>query len=191
MLETLGILGGLLALASCAYYIRDTLLLRIKPQRATFFIWSTLGAIAFFSQLAKGASSSLWLPGLETFGVIAIFLISIKYGVGGFGKQDYIALLVAGLGLIAWYLTKEAAIALYLVIFIDTVGLSLTIHKAYVFPDSEKHFAWLLSAIGGLLSLISVGSFDIILLSYPFYIMIANAAVMVALVLGKKRKSSL
>src|SRR5258706_1970833 len=188
MLQTLGLLGGLLALGSSIPYISDTLRLRVKPQRATFFIWSVPGAIAFFSQLAKGASNSLWLPGLETFGSLAIFVLSIKYGVGGFNKRDYIALLIALAGLIAWYFTKEAATALYLVILVDGVGLSLELHKAYLFPETETHLAWILAAIGGFLSLLSVGSFNIILLSYPFYLMLANASVVVAIQMGLQRK---
>lgn len=152
MLQTLGLLGGLFTLSSFIPYIRDTLLLKVKPQRATFFIWSTLGAIIFFSQLAKGASYSLWLPGLETFGVIITFILSIKYGVGGFNKKDYIALLIAAAGLTAWYFTKEAAIALYIAIIIDCAGLSLTLHKAYIYPESETHLAWILAAFGGFLS---------------------------------------
>src|SRR5437879_6101556 len=113
MLQILGILGGLFALGSFIPYLRDILLSRVKPQRATFFIWSVLGAIAVFSQLAKGASYSLWLPGLETLGVLITFFLSVKYGIGGFNKKDSIALLIAALGLIAWYFTKEAAVALY------------------------------------------------------------------------------
>ncbi|HUD09607.1 MAG TPA: hypothetical protein VMR77_02305 [Patescibacteria group bacterium] len=188
MLEVLGIIGGLFALGSFIPYIRDTLLLKVKPQRATFFIWSVLGAIAFFSQLAKGASNSLWLPGLETFGVLITFILSIKYGIGGFSRRDFIALLIAMIGLIIWYFTKEAAIALYLVIFVDALGLYLTIHKAYISPESETHLAWILSAIGGTLVVISVGSFNIILLSYPVYIVLANLAVIVAIQMGLRRQ---
>jgi hypothetical protein len=187
MLEILGIIGGLFGLVSYAPYIKDILLLKVKPQRATFLIWSILGAIVFFSQLAKGASNSLWLPGLETFGAIAIFILSIKYGVGGFNKKDYMALFIALIGLIIWYFTKEAAVALYLVIFVDASGLYLTIHKAYVLPKSETHLAWILSAVGGVFSLISVGSFSIILLSYPIYLIFGNLAVVAAIQMGLRK----
>jgi hypothetical protein len=187
MLEILGIIGGLFGLVSCVPYIRDIFLLKVKPQRATFLIWSLLGAIAFFSQLAKGATNSLWLPGLETFGVIAIFILSIKYGLGGFNKRDYMALLIAAIGLIIWYFTKEAAVALYLIILVDAVGSYLTVHKAYVLPESETHFAWILSAIGGVFAVISVGSFNIILLSYPIYLVFANLAVVTAIQMGLRR----
>jgi hypothetical protein len=188
MLEILGIIGGLFGLVSCVPYIRDIFLLKVKPQRATFLIWSVLGVIAFFSQLAKGATNSLWLPGLETFGAIIIFILSIKYGVGGFNKRDYIALFIALIGLVIWYFTKEAAVALYLIIIVDGVGTYLTVHKAYNFPESETHFAWILSAIGGVFALISVGSFNVILLSYPIYLIFANLAVLMAIQMGMRKK---
>ena len=90
-----------------------------KPERASWFIWSVLGSIAFFSQLAKGASSSLWLPGIQTIGDISIFIFAIKYGMGGFSRRDKWALGVAGISLILWYITKEAMIALFFAILID------------------------------------------------------------------------
>ncbi len=188
MPQILGIFGGLLALLSFIPYIRGILLGRVKPQRTTFLIWTLLGLIAIFSQLAKGATNSLWLPSLETFGGIVILLLSIKHGVGGFNKRDYVAVFIVTLGLIAWYLTKEAAIALYIVIFIDAVGLYLTLHKTYLAPESETAFAWTMSSVGGLFTALAVGSFNIILLSYPVYIIFSNAAVVVAIQMGLRRK---
>lgn len=161
---------------------------KVKPQRTTFLIWTLLGLIAIFSQLAKGATNSLWLPSLQTFGGIIILLLSIKHGVGGFNKRDYVAIFIVVLGLIAWSLTKEAAIALYIVIFIDAVGLYLTLHKTYLIPESEAKLAWMLSSTGGLFTALAVGNFNIILLSYPIYIIFSNAAVVVAIQMGLRRK---
>lgn len=188
MLQILGIIGGLLALSSFIPYVRGILLGKVKPQRTTFLIWTLLGLIAIFSQLAKGATNSLWLPSLQTFGGIVILLLSIKHGVGGFNKRDYIAIFIVALGLIAWLLTKEAAIALYIVIFIDAVGLYLTLHKTYLIPESETKLAWMLSSAGGLFTALAVGNFNIILLSYPIYIIVSNAAVVVAIQMGLRRK---
>lgn len=188
MLQTLGIIGGLLAFSGYIPYARDILLHKVKPHRATFFIWLVLGFIAVFSQLTKGATSSLWLPSLETFGGLVIFLLSVRYGIGGFSKQDKIALLFAAIGLIAWYITKEAATALYLVIFVDAIGEYLTLHKTYLHPETETHLAWGLSAIGGVFTVFAVGRWDIILLSYPIYIILANTAVIVAKEMGHNRR---
>src|SRR5579862_2423136 len=108
MLQTLGLAGGLIAFIGYMHYAIEIFQHKAKPQRSAFFIWLVLGLIAVFSQVAKGATSSLWLPSLETLGSFFIFLLSIKYGIGGFSKKDYLALLIAILGLITWYFTREA-----------------------------------------------------------------------------------
>jgi len=188
MLQALGIVGGLLAFVGFIPYVKDILQKKAKPQRATWFIWLVLGLIAVSSQFAKGATSSLWLPSLETFGGLVVFLLSIPYGMGGFGRRDFIALFVAVLGIIAWYLSREAAVALYLVILVDAMGVYLTLHKTYLHPETETRLAWTLSAIGGIFTALAVGSWNIILLSYPTYIIIANIAVVVAIQMGYQRK---
>jgi hypothetical protein len=187
MLEIFGYLSGIFIVLGFIPYIRDILRGKTKPQRATWFIYTVLSSIAFFSQLAKGATFSLWLTGIDTIAVVAIFLFSFRYGVGGYGNKDFMALLIAGIGLALWYYTKEAAIALYLVIGVDAAGTYLTIDKTYKDPESETTIAWILSAVAGIFSMISVGSPDIILLSYPFYIFLANTAVVMTIELGKRR----
>jgi|SRR5581483_337142 len=188
MLQVFGLISGLFAVLEFIPYIRDILKLRARPQRATFLIWGMLGSIAFFSQLSKGASYSLFLPGFETLGTIFIFLLTIKYGVGGFSKRDYVTLFIAIVGLIIWYFTKEAAVALYITILVDMAGNYLTIHKTYLDPKSETNMFWILAALSGFFAALAVGSFNVILLSYPVYIVFANLAVVVAIRMGLSRK---
>jgi hypothetical protein len=188
MLELIGIAAGIISVSAYVPYIRDVLKKTTQPERASWLIWFVLTAIAFFSQLAKGASNSLWLPGIETCGLGIVLLLSLKYGTGGLTQKDILALLAAGIGLILWYFTKEPAIALYIIIGIDMIGTLLTFQKAYEDPESETFSTWVLVAIAGILSMIAVGSPNIILLSYPFYIFAANAAIAVAMLLGKGSK---
>ena len=117
---------------------------------------------------------------------IVIFLLSLKYGVGGFNKRDYIALTIACIGLLGWYFTKEAAVALYIVIMIDASATYLTVHKAYLNPETETLVSWVLATLGGLFAAFAVGTLDIVLLSYPVYIFLANGAVVVAMEMGNK-----
>ncbi len=185
----LGVLGGIsavLAFAAFIPYIHDIVRGAARPQRASWFIWSALGAIAVFSQLAEGALHSLWLPAVEALGVFVIFLLSIKYGMGGLGRQDIAALSVAALGLLLWYLTEEAAIALYAVIAADLAGGYLTVAKAYRYPDSETALPWCLTASAAFFACLSVGTWDLVLLSYPLYIAVINLSVVAAMALGRK-----
>lgn len=187
MFQVFGYISAIVSAFCYLPYIRDILRLKTKPERASWFIWTILGSIAFFTQLAKGATNSLWLTGVETVGVTTIFLLSIKFGSGGFKRRDIIALVVAFMGLIVWMLTKEAAYALLIIIGIDGAGAVLTVIKAYEDPESETMITWLLAGIAGIFSLLSVGSLNMILLIYPFYIFVINFAVVIAMHLGKQR----
>jgi len=191
MLQLLGLLSGFISVICYLPYIRDIVAKKTKPEKASWLIWSVLGSIAFFSQLAKGATDSLWMPGVQTFGVAVIFLLSLKYGVGGLTKRDLVALLLAFFGLILWYFTAEAAFALYLVILIDAAGASLTVIKSYESPGSETMSTWFLSGLSGFIAILAVGSWDIILLSYPVYIWLINWLVVLAMVLGFRKQKPL
>lgn len=183
----LGIVGGLFQAACYVPYIRDTLRGEAKPQRATWLIWSVLGWILLAGQLAKGATDAIWLVVASTIGVTIVFALSIKRGEGGFAVWDFIALAFAAAGLVAWYFTQEAAIAIYIAVLVDAIGGSLTVAKAYADPASETRTIWVLSAIGSACATLAVGRFDIALLAYPVYMVGINAAVLTAMQLGERR----
>ena len=189
MLEALGILSGILGFICVFPYIRDILQKKTKPERASWFIWTVLGSIAFFSQLAKGATNSLWLTGVDTAGVAVTFILALRFGEGGLNSRDIKALTAASIGVVLWFFTKEATLALLITILVDASGAILTIIKAHEDPGSETMSMWILSGLSGLAAAFAVGSFNWILLSYPLYIWIANWSVAVAMVLGQKGHS--
>ena len=153
----------------------------------SWFIWATLGSILFFSQLAKGASYSLIMTGVIATGDLFIFMLAIKYGFGGFLKRDIATLIGVSIGLFLWYITKEAAVALFIAIFIDAMGATLTVIKSYEKPATETISAWVFGSIGGFLACVAVGSFNFILLAFPLYICLASLAILIAIKLGFRR----
>jgi hypothetical protein len=191
MFAAIGILAGILSILMYIPYIKDTVKGVTHPHRASWLIWSCLGLIAFFSQLAKGATDSLWMTAAQTLGTAVVFLLSLKLGVGGFSRRDKISLLTAALGLIVWFFTNEAAFALFITIAVDAIGAGLTAIKAYEMPESETLITWILSAISGILGTIAVGHINPILMAYPFYVFLANCWVITSIFLGKKRKVSI
>lgn len=189
MLQLFGYISGFLAILCYAPYIRDILKRTTQPERASWLIWMVLGLIAFFSQLSEGASDSLWVTGIETFGVSVVFLLALKFGVGGFTRKDIIALVGASIGLLLWYVTSNASTALYIVIAIDAIGVILTVMKAYKDPSSETFSTWVLAGLAGVFASFAVGKFDYVLLAYPFYLFLMNCAVCVAMVAGRAKQS--
>lgn len=175
MLEIFGYTSGILFMLSVIPYVRSILKGDTKPQRITWLIWAVLVFIAFFSQLAKGATWSLLLTAGDAIAIIIVFIFSIKYGVGGFSKIDILSLVGAGLSLVLWYFTNEPAIALFLIIIIDLIGANLTFIKSWRNPETEYWFSWAMCGIGGFFGVLSVGNFNFVLLSYPLYIFLINS----------------
>lgn len=170
-------------------YIRDIFKGTTKPERATWFIWSVLTTILLFAQLAKGATNSIWLTVVQALGVIIIFILSLRFGEGGLQRRDLVALGAAGIGLAAWFVTKDAAIALWLTILIDFSGAVLTIIKAYREPETETQSTWILSSIAGIFGALAVGAFSLELLAFPVYVFLVNLAVFLAIRLGLRTTS--
>ncbi len=184
-----GYLSGVAISLSFVPYLISIFKKETKPERASWLIWAVLGGISFFSQSAKGASDSLWLTGVQTFGDLTIFLFAIKYGIGGLLKRDILALCGAGLSLILWYLTSEPAIALIIVIFIDALGGVLTIIKSYEYPGTESISAWVLTILGGLFGALAVGRWNLTLLAFPVYISLISLIILLAAFFGLKNKT--
>ncbi|MEK7185475.1 MAG: hypothetical protein AAB726_02530 [Patescibacteria group bacterium] len=187
MLQIFGYISAFLSVIMVAPYIRDIFLKETKPERASWFIWTVLTSIAFFSQLAKGATDSLWLSGGQTLAVLIVFILSTKYGVGGLTKRDIKALIAAGIGLVIWYLTDEPAYALFIAIIIDAIGTFLTVIKAYQEPETETTSTFVMSGTSGIFGLLAVGSLNPILLAFPIYIIVANYSIVAAILLGKRK----
>lgn len=87
LIEYFGYVSGSLILLSFVPYLVSIFRHHTKPERASWLIWALLGSISFWTQLAKGAGASLWLPGVQTIGDLFIFVLSIKYGIGGLLKE--------------------------------------------------------------------------------------------------------
>ncbi len=185
-LVILGILSGIFSAISYPPYILAIFRGSVRPERASWLIWSVLTAMGFFTQLAVGATNSLWLPGIQGIGVIIIFILSIRYGFGGLLKRDIITLVAVVATLLIWYFAKNATIAVYLTILIDALGAWLTVVKSYQHPDSETLVTWALSGTGGFFGLLAVGSTNPQLLSYPLYIFLINFSVVIAIYLGRR-----
>jgi hypothetical protein len=188
MQDWFGLVAGVLSASCYVPYIRDILSGTTRPERATWLIWTVLGLILLVSQLAKGASASVWLTVAQTAGVTTIFLLSLKYGEGGLDRSDIVALAVAAAGLVAWYFTREASVALYIAIGVDFSGGILSVVKAYRDPESETALTWLIAAFAGVFGILAVGlDGSIALLAFPTYYVIISLMLYGAIQLGHRK----
>jgi hypothetical protein len=186
--ETFAILSGIIVLLGGPPYLIDILKGRTKPERTTWFIWTVLGVIAFGSQVKLGAHWSLVFAGLNAAGNLAVFLLSLKFGIGGWKRIDIVALCIACAGLLLSFITEAPLVALLGVIVADFAGTVPTLYKTFLLPSSETTFTWFALGTSSFLAIFSVGSSKFSLLLYPIYMMFANYAVLLAQGLGRLHK---
>lgn len=188
LFSILGVLSAVIFLACDFPYLIDTIKGKIQPQRVTWGVVALLNVIGFANQLASGASNSLWLFGAATLMVGAIFLASLKNGVGGHSRQDIIAIVASLTGLVLWVIFNSPVFSIVANIFVATVALMPTFAKAKKHPETETKIAWLGGAISALLATISVGSLDWQLLILPASSTILQSYMVYILYIRKQRK---
>ncbi len=209
MFQALGIFSGLLTAISYVPYIRDivkreadgaglsstwlTTGLYIsksaKPARTAWFIWTLAATIAFFTQRQLGSSSSLWFTGADACGCAVVFLLSLKYGYGGFMKRDVFGLIIVAASVVAWRVMDAPFYALLLAIAAEAVSAALTIWKTIEHPNNETYPAWILQCIAGLLAVVSVGTLNASQVAYAGYEFLFTGAIMASIFFGRLHRS--
>jgi NADH:ubiquinone oxidoreductase subunit 2 (subunit N) len=169
-------------------YLFDIIKGKTKPERATWFIWGMLGVIAFVSQFNLHGGWSLVFVGFDATGSVLVFLLSLKYGIGGWKTVDKIALIVATVGVILSVVAHRPVVALLGVVLADLSGAVLTFIKTYHAPSSETTITWLFIGTASLFGALSVGKIDWGLLIFPIYLVFANFGVVAAQALGRIKK---
>jgi hypothetical protein len=187
MAQLFGILSGLIALYSSFYYIRDIVRGNTKPHRMAWVIFITLSGISFFAQLAEGATNSLWFPLVLFVQAIIIFSLTLKFGVGGFGKYDIVSLVLAILIMIVWAVTKSPALAIICAVSVNTIGKLLVAVKTYRQPDTEYLPTWIYSVVASVLAALAVGKLDWILLITPVQNALTVGAIAAIIIYRRKQ----
>ena len=152
----LGIVSGIFLIAGYFPYIYEVLKHKSIPNRASWFIWSLSTAIVLFGVSQSGTHEAIWVPIADALGCFIVFILSIKFGTGGWAKTDQFALALSILSLIIFAMTGDILIALITNLLIYTSGYIPTIKKSIKNPQEESLTAWSLFLIGVILNLITV-----------------------------------
>lgn len=186
-----GLAAGIVGIAGYAPYVRDILKGAAKPEKASWLIWALEYAMLFIAQVAKGAAASLWLIGLQLLGVVVIYCLALRYGIGGFGRGKQLLLGCVFLAMVAWLVSDDAALTILILLAVEATGVALTAIKAYRQPESETLTIWIMIGCGGLLTLPAIGyGKDPILYLYPVSLMLVNLCVVGAVLLGRRNQET-
>ncbi len=147
---------------------------KAKPHRTTRFVLLTLSALATLSLLAQHNSVAVWLAGANLTFSSVLFLLSFKYGMGGWSKMDILCLVIAVVGIIIWQVTGSSTLALYAAILADFTGMVPTIIKSYYHPKTEVWYFFFLAGIGAALNLLATRVWTFQEYAFPLYITLIN-----------------
>jgi hypothetical protein len=170
----LGVLAGLLGVATMVPYVRDTIRGATRPHRGTWVIWTSLAIVVWLSQRADGASWSLLLASGQVLLNGVVVFVAVRRGEGGVSATDTLLLALAGAGVVGWLVADEPSVAIGCVIVADLIAIGLMAPKTYRDPSSETLAMYAGAGVAGALAAGAVGALDVSLLLYPVYYCVVN-----------------
>lgn len=184
-----GLVPLVLAVPSYTYYIYSVYRRKTVPHMYSWLIWAILAGIGYAAQVSANAGPGAWNTGITAIVCFCVFLISIKYGEKKLSNADVILLVLASLAIIARLLTGNFVLAVLLTTMAALIGFMLTLKKAYRRPDQENATTFFINTLRSLISLFALASISFVTFFYPFSMMLANLAVTITVVSGRKSKS--
>lgn len=178
------IIGALIYVLAFSRYIYSTLKDKNKPNRATWFIWAFLGFILLFSYYSGGARETIPLLIVNQLGMCIIFLISLKFGEGGYTKFDIYCLFGAFVSILVWFISRNPLYALLFGILTDLFGALPTIKKSFVDPVHEDKITWILFLLGNSFNLLAIKNWNFEIYIYPLYMVLLCFTVLIILLRG-------
>jgi hypothetical protein len=162
-----GKLAGIISLAAYIPYILSILRKETKPNRASWIIWAIVSTIIALSYREAGASYAFLAPVGYVIGSTLVFILSIRYGVGGWTSFDRKCLIGAAVSLVLWKFFDSPMSALLINLLINLLGTLPTARKAWYQPETESKVAWSLFSLGSLVNLFAVENWTFSMAVYP------------------------
>lgn len=170
------VLSIVLPIISPIIYVRSILQGISRPQRMTRLVTLLITVLTFASVVAQGNKAAVGLAVISMLQAIVIFGFSLRFGMGGRNRLDFICLAIALCGIILWQTTGSSLLALYASIMADFAGYIPALIKTYRFPRTEDWRFYALDCLAGCFAGLAVGNFAPAMLAYPLYIFVINAA---------------
>lgn len=158
----------------------------VRPQRTSWFVFALLSTVAAVAQLRAGSTAGAWLAAGSATGFAAIFICSLRCGVGGWSWADRgtLTMAVFSAGLL---LLGHPLVALGAVIVAEFAAAGLTVRKVAAAPHEEVVTSWSVDAVAGVVALAAVASLRSVDAVYPLHHIAVNVWVVAVVVRARSR----
>ena len=167
-------------------YFRDIFLRRTKPHLYTWLIWAITQGTAAAALLYGGGNFGAISLIIGVIIVIAIFLLSFKYGTKNITRSDTFVLILALLAIVIWWQLNNPLLAVLMVSAIDGLGYIPTFRKSFEEPWSETLTFWALMAPAMIFTLMSNAEYNLLTVTYLATLSVANTSLTVLLIVRRR-----
>lgn len=182
-----GVVSVILAIYCGIPYIRSILNGKTKPHQFSWLIFAIMNGIIALSQYMKGARASVLISLAFLVSNFIILGLSFKYGTRNTSKFDILLLIFSLATIVAWIITKNPSVAIWLTVLIDIFATTMIILKIKVEPTSEAPWPWLVGAVAYTFSCLSLVDKPLgILYVRPTYGVLSDLAILAAIYAYKK-----
>jgi hypothetical protein len=166
----LGILSGVLAVASAIPYIYSSIKGSVRPSVVSQSLWLVLQIFQIYLISSNGFTWSLAVL-IGTTVNVAMFLMLGLLGKGytDISIYDIVCIAVFFVSLAIWLTLGNATTALIMSLVAEFSALIPTLRKTYLIPESESRVAWAILFAGSVLSIISSTNFSTLDIILPVY----------------------
>jgi len=183
-----GLLSTVLGIYCAIPYIVAIIRGKVKPHQFTWLIWSIMNGIMVLSQYLEGARASILISAIFFVSSTVQFFLSLKYGVRNSSPYDRLLLGLALATIVAWMLTRNNILAIWLTVLIDVFATTMLILKIKRHPGTEPFYLWFIATIAFVFSVLSLVDHPLgILYVRPIYSFISDVAVLVAILYYKPK----
>jgi hypothetical protein len=188
------ILGVIIQTIGGFGYLIDTIKGRVQPNKVSWLLWSIAPLVAFAAEISQGVGIQALTTFIVGFIPLIIFIASFfnKKAEWKLGKLDMICGVLSFIGIILWFITKEANIAILFAIFADGLAAVPTIVKSYKYPETESDLIFLCGVINAGIGLLAIQIINFEHYAFPLYLLFVNLilVLLIRFKLGKKISNS-
>lgn len=171
------VIGAVLGSLGGFYYLVETAVGKVQPNRVTWLLWGLFPMIVFIAQRVQGVQNLSWATFAAGFTPLLIVLASFinKKAYWKTEPRDYRLMAAATVGLILWAITKEPNLAILFSLVADFLASLPTVIKAYKHPETESWLAYAISAVGFGVGVLAIQTFTFENYAFISYIFLINA----------------